>query len=118
MDSISKVYLNALVYSFSFKDVIASIPAASAQSDRLPIDTSTIAARDTRVVHFHPNHVHIGRINLVSSNGVLKHTGVYFARYVTEPRMVDGSHLRAPRAQTRDVNVLQVQQRRYQRCLI
>lgn len=105
---LSGTYLNAPVYSFPLENVIAGVPAASAQNDRLPVGTSTIAAGNARVVQLHPNYVHIGRVNFVRSNGVPEYARIYFARYVTESRMTDRSDLRASRAQTRDVNIFQM----------
>lgn len=99
MESIlSEIYLNAPVYSFSFKDIIAGIPAASTQSDRFSISTSTIATWNARIVHFYPNHMHVRRINLMRGNSVPEHTGIYFARCITESRVVDGSDFSAFRA--------------------
>lgn len=105
---LENTYLNTFVYSFSFKNVIAGIPATSAQSDRFSISTSTVAAGNIRVIYFHPNHIHIRRINLVRGYGVAEYTGIYLARYITESRMIDGSNFCASRAQTRNVNVFQV----------
>lgn len=88
------LYLRAAIYNFSLKNIITSIPAVSTQSHRLSVDTSVIAASNVRVVQFHPNYIHIGRINFVRSNGVPEYAGIYLTRYVTESWMIDGSNVR------------------------
>lgn len=91
--SILRHILNASVYSFPLKNIIASIPAASTQGQRLSVDTSVIAAGNARIVQFHPNYIHIGRVNFVRGNGVPEYAGIYLTRYVTESRMIDRSDL-------------------------